>query len=211
MEIPYRSRLLKAVGKDFWGHWSSHRIWTSASALIALLLLQAIKSGVSSLLTSWRDALSAAGLALLLAVSGNLAISFWRGIKNLDSGFHDQMKAQQQTIAEQASQLEKPPQQTAAETYRYDAARSALERLGPPAVNALRHLCVHGQLVFSLTHPPLPDGMDIGEAMNFYIACVHENLVSRHDINADIDTECPSVIFEIAPGMKSALEELLYA
>ena len=205
----YARRLRTAARDDFSKFWTAHRYWvTFVSFLLAPMMFQLTTTGWEKMRPL--DIVESAGIGIVLSVIGNSLIALFKGAESLDSDLHGEIQKRDGMIAEYERSLQKP-QRTPAENHKYNSARLALERLGPSAVNALRHLSIHRELIFSLTHPPLPEGMDLGEAMNFYISCVREGLVSRHDINADINTECPSMIFEIAPGMISILEELLYA
>jgi hypothetical protein len=144
-------------------------------------------------------------------ISGNLAISFWRGIKSLDSGLREQVRSKEETIAEQVAQLQKP-KRTAAEESRYRDATQGLQLVGLEGRTALRHLLKYGRLVFNMTCPPLPEGMDRAGALALYIKCCENGLVSRRDRTfGRLDEVMPEIEFEIADGMKAALEELLYS
>ena len=114
-------------------------------------------------------------------------------------------------IAEQSAQLQKPKRTTAEES-RYRDAIEGLHLVGLEGHTALRHLLKYGRLVFNMTCPPLPEGMDRAGALNLYIKCWENGLVSRRDQTLGrLDEVMPEIEFEIADGMKAALEELLYA
>jgi hypothetical protein len=208
VELTFGERVRAAAVQDFKKFWSAYRYWvTFVGMLLAPLLVRAVRQGLSKMTIG--DLLLSALFGLCLSLAGTWIIALWKGAESLDAALRNELTKRDTKILSYETAHHKP-QRTPAEHHRYKSAQLALDRLGEPALMALRHLSTYGELVFGLTHPPLPEGMNLGEAMNIYLACVGEGLAARRDINANIDTECPSVIFQIAPGMKAALEELLY-
>ena len=208
MELTFGQRVRKAAVTDFKKFWTAYRYWvTIVGLLLAPLLVRVLGHGLSKMTVGNLFLSALVGFCLSLAGTGIIAL--WKGAESLDAALRDKLSERDTKILSYETEHRKP-QRTPAEDHRYKSAELALVRLGQPAFIALRHLSTYGELVFGLTHPPLPEGMGLGQAMNVYRACVEEGLVVRRDINANIDTECPSVIFQIAPGMKAALEELLY-
>jgi hypothetical protein len=99
--------------------------------------------------------------------------------------------------------LKRPP----AKQNLYQAAAKVLQKYGPSAADALRHLRANDKLKFGTFYPVLPGGMR-GDALHkMYIALAAEGLVSQD--NGKIGTG--EVTFSIAPPMIDVLDELLYA
>ncbi len=103
---------------------------------------------------------------------------------------------------------------TASEQHRYEAAKVALGTLDQESMTLLRHLDNQGDLTFRGSGPPpLPAGMTAQKALECLDRCLSLDLVKRDLIMKDIGAVYPSpeTSFQIAPGMKAALSELLYA
>jgi hypothetical protein len=96
---------------------------------------------------------------------------------------------------------------TVAQQHHYDTAKSALQKLGPIAETALRHLKTHQPLTFGMYDPLLPVGMNHDQAMNIYQLCAAEGLVTQRDA---LKPGYAERVFEIAPTMNEVLDELLY-
>lgn len=99
------------------------------------------------------------------------------------------------------------PQRTSAQQHHYETAQKALQKLGPNAVIALRHLKTHRTLIFGMYDPLLPAGMNHEQAMSIYQSCVAEGLVTQRDV---LKPGTAERTFEIAPTMNEVLDELLY-
>jgi hypothetical protein len=102
---------------------------------------------------------------------------------------------------------------TPSEQHHYEQAKAALKELGESAVMMLRYLKVHRRLTFRASGPPpLPDGMDLKIALSLLEQCVGKMLVTRDQKMVDTGATYPSfeTIYEIAPGMTTVLDELLY-
>jgi len=130
--------------------------------------------------------------------------------KKLDDDREEERKQLAEAIAERDKtirQITSTPQRTVAEQHHYDTAKRALQKLGPEAITALRHLKTHRTLKFGAYNPPLPTGMSGAYAIGFYDRCVSEGLVTRRDT---LDRATSEATFEIAPTMDSVLDELLY-
>jgi hypothetical protein len=69
MEQTYRKRLSVAAWEDFSKFWSAHRYWvTFASLFLSPLLVQALRSGLHSLL-SVQNILESAALGIALSIT----------------------------------------------------------------------------------------------------------------------------------------------
>jgi hypothetical protein len=124
----------------------------------------------------------------------NTAVTLWRVNEKFDQVLPDVLFADQ-------------PKRTSAQQYHYEAAQSALRKLGPNATIALRHLKTHGALTFGMYPPILPSGMNSDQAMAIYHACAAEGLVTQHDT---LKPGSADRTFKIAPMMSEPLDELLY-
>lgn len=106
-----------------------------------------------------------------------------------------------------AAMYVEPKKRTAKEEQHFREAKAALEKVGPDAETLLRHLEKHGSLTFGQANPPLPTGMNYRDTRAFLHLCVDEGLATV------VQTMQPGGLeptYSIAPGMKSALDELLY-
>jgi hypothetical protein len=106
-----------------------------------------------------------------------------------------------------------PRKRSASEEHKYADAKAALEELGPMSLTVLRHLERHGKLKFrGNSCPPLPDGIS-GLSMRVFLNhCATKDLVTIDRVMTNIGALYPAVdeTYEIAPGMKNVLMELLY-
>lgn len=100
-----------------------------------------------------------------------------------------------------------PKKRTAKEEQHFREAKASLEKVGHDAETLLRHLEKHGSLTFGQANPPLPTGMSDRDTRAFLHLCVNEGLVTVVQIMRTTGLE---QTYSIAPGMKSALDELLY-
>jgi hypothetical protein len=99
------------------------------------------------------------------------------------------------------------PKRTTAEEHHYQIACAALKKIGPDAETVLQHLAIQGTLKFNNYDPPLPKGLPAMKVREILTLCVNEHLVT-------VDTSAQrggfDYVYQIAPGMKAALDELLY-
>lgn len=116
-------------------------------------------------------------------------------------------------LRETIKALQSKPTRTNAEQHRYEQAKRALDELGLDAMTVLRHLRAHEELMFSgNSFPILPDGMN---QINLRVAldnCARKHLVSVKTVMRQTGAIYPiqDDTYQIAPGMKAALDELLY-
>jgi hypothetical protein len=105
--------------------------------------------------------------------------------------------------------LKVKPKPTAAERHHLDAARSSLEKLGPPARDILRYLDNHKALTFGSYNPmmPAPQGMRWGDVREMLNLLAGEDLVTVSQKRLPGDME---YTYTIAPGKITALRDLLY-
>lgn len=102
----------------------------------------------------------------------------------------------------------KKPKRTAAEEQKYAEAKTALSKFGDAGIVALRHLEKHGTLTFTaLADPSIPIGMNARDLQAILAACAIDSLVTRETIHKSGGID---YVYKIAPGMKAALDELLY-
>jgi len=109
-------------------------------------------------------------------------------------------------LAAENSEL-KTPKRSRADEARLQIAKSALEKHGDQGITLLRHLRIHGKLVFGSFDPVLPAGIRGEQARALIQLLVTDQLVSvsqaRHPGGYDYT-------YAIAPGMADVLDELLY-
>jgi len=86
-------------------------------------------------------------------------------------------------------------------------AKAAIARYGEPGMTVLRHLHNHGKLAFGTYNPPLPTGFNGARTREMLSLLVNEQLVT---VNIT-DRRMGEYTYEIAPGMISFMDELLYA
>ncbi len=110
-------------------------------------------------------------------------------------------------VSQEQHALAEKPQRTSAQQHHYETAQKALQKLGPNAVIALRHLKTHRTLIFGMYDPLLPAGMNHEQAMSTYQSCAAEGLVTQRDA---LKPGTAERTFEIAPTMNEVLDELLY-
>jgi hypothetical protein len=108
-----------------------------------------------------------------------------------------------------------PPKRRPSEERKNAEAKTAVERLYPDAIRALRHLEKHGTLVLlgGSTMVPAPEGMNIPMLRGCLNACVAKDLVTlkqAQQFGSGTTFPMYEEIYTIAPGMKDALLEVLY-
>jgi len=215
----YGKRLRKAAREDFVKFWSAHRSWVTLVTLLvasSAVAIQVLYRGVGSM-ANVEQTLVTGLVGLVVSMAGNCIISTWRGAKNLDANLHDEIKHRDGTISERENDIQEKersiqailqkPKRTAAEEHHYALAIVALRELGPNGEAILRHLAIHGTLIFGNYNPQLPQGFNGGQTREILEMCVAKQLVTvrseRHPAGYDY-------IYEISAGMKTALDELLY-
>ena len=159
-------------------------------------------------------ALIISALSFLASLGLTFLVSLVRAPKLLDDENQAAIRLSNEQNTRQASELAilnqkiaKPPR-TAAEQYRYDLAKTAIKKLGQEAELILRHLQVHGKIILgSWFIPTLPSEMSAEKAKRVLNALKQEHIVN--ETFTPSPGGCDSV-WEIAPGMAAALDELLY-
>lgn len=220
----YGRRLRAAARTDFKKFWSAHRWWSTGVTLAvtcAAIAVQILYQGAASLARLEQTAETGlVGLAVSLA--GNWLISLWRGAVSLDAARAEESKELQAKISKletlnKASAAElaeiRTPKRTLLEERHLNDARSALQKLAVDGVGeecrtVLCHLKKHDSMTFTqAADPQPPNGMRSQDMRGFLNLCVTENLVTKTTTNTRSGYE---YVYTIAPGMKGALDELLY-
>ncbi len=121
--------------------------------------------------------------------------------ETLLSGFAHEM-AELERAQLDTSKHERSP----ADQHRYQIAETALKKLGPNAVTVLQHLGTVGKYVVGNYSPPPPSGLN-GNQMREMLAQLVDAQMVRYEIT---DHRIDERTYEIAPGMISVLDDLLY-
>ena len=234
--LAYYRKVWKTAVADAVAFWTTHKIATTLPGpIIGFAATWVVLGGIRSWMDFWR----AVEIAALSGLSGfmiTLLVSLARAPKLLNderlSDIRDRDEANQQIrqafsaessdlkkqidslmamTADRDAELEelKKPKRTVAEEHHYAEAQLALTKLGEDGAVALRHLATHEALTFAaLVDPPIPKGMSARALHEILALCVAENLATCQTVKnpGGID-----YIYKIAPGMKSALDDLLYA
>lgn len=100
------------------------------------------------------------------------------------------------------------PKRTPAEEHNYQTAKTALQKLPEEVLPLLRHIYSVERLVFPNFQIVLPFGMPDAKARELSFQCHVVGLLTR-DVKQQGGGH--ETTFAITPGMKSALEELLYS
>jgi uncharacterized membrane-anchored protein YhcB (DUF1043 family) len=210
MEIKqsYGERLRAAAWKEFKAFWSAYRVCGTFATFLSPFAVQVHNHGVKSML-NMADVAESGLLGLAVSLAGNYVIAMRKGAEVLDAGIRKESEAHQQTITTLRANLDefKKPRRTTAEEHHYATAKAALETLGEDSAVVLRHLSQHGSLLFGSMDPPVPKGMNARDTRALLNVCLNEGLVTLKT------TDKPGgfdYTYAIAPGMKPALDELLY-
>ena len=106
---------------------------------------------------------------------------------------------------------ESKPKRTPEQEWKYAQAKVALEEIDLGTVDVLRHLEIHGTMTFDGIDPPLPRGFNARDAKAILRLCAARDLVTFKTISRPSGGVAPIIetAYQIAPGMKAALDELL--
>lgn len=125
--------------------------------------------------------------------------------KDRDSEFRSVTSKLQDLVGENARL--KQPRRTAKQDQEFADAEQALQTLGEKGIKVLQCLMMHGSLAFGAFNPPIQFPVPAQEFREILNKAVLENLVTPHNAGSGHQRE---TVYEIAPGSKQALEELLY-
>jgi hypothetical protein len=210
------SRTMLAYYREIWtivlgdakAFWTAHKVATTLpSPLISLLAWTLLKR-----VPAWSDLMQIAIVCVvvfLASLSLTVLVSLCRAPKLLD----DTLRTEIRRVLEKNTHVQASPERTPAEERHYNAARVALSELGQEAANLLRQLNSYGELTFTGNFASwLPNGMDQATTQSCLQRCAENGLVTlkSHMPTGGI---YPTIIqtYAIAPAMKAALDELLYA
>ena len=178
-------------------------------------------------MTNVVETLQNAAAGLVVSVIGTYCLSVFASAKLLDEDRgvetttleaalmrqQSALAAETQRVSDLTAEVEglKKPKRTPAEEHQLAVARAGLDSFGEYAaecaIPVLRHLMSHGVLTFGFYDPPLPQRMNAVDVRTTLLALVNLDLVTREQ-GLKPGTSADS--FKIAPGMRAALEELLY-
>jgi hypothetical protein len=218
VELTYGKRLRKAAGKEFTGFWSSYRNWaTFATVFLVPVGIQIARHGWCSVL-NLEETFTSGAIGLVVSMVGTYLIGVWKGAEALDAGLRVTIEDRNQTVAERDREIQEKartiqalsakPKRTAAEEHHYLTAQTALQKLGEDCITVLRHLRTHDTLTFGEFDAQTPTGMTVEKTRVILDHCVTEHLatVRAHSSRSGYVDHT----YEIAPGMKTVLDELLY-
>ena len=217
----YGTRLNRASVSEYKLFWSGYRVLVTLSGTVVAPFLVQAHRGFSSMLSLY-EFLESGATGLILSLGSTYLYSRRKAAESLDMDWQNQLNfmgkelrmeqeavvLERETVKRLAGEVTdlKKTKRTPAEQERYNLAKAALGKLPPEAVGALQHLLIHEKLTFGMHSSSPPAGMDHNKAQDIYSQCYQNNLVTRF-----IDPRTNHTSYEIAPGMKSALEELLYS
>lgn len=177
------------------------------------------------------EALESGAIGLVLSVVGTYLHSRRKGAEAIDAERRtqtekaiterdaaiEQVKRHADTITGYKGQIvsltnqlneAKKPKRTHAEEHHHAEAKATLQKIGPAGAEILRHLFRVGSLAFGNIPPPLPTGMRPDSAQQMLARLSNEHHLVRYDMKHSGATI--SYVYEIAPGMRNALEALLF-
>ena len=104
-----------------------------------------------------------------------------------------------------------PRKRSPVEEQRFEAARTATEKLGDDAIKLLRHLRTLGKMVFEIGGPILPSGMDMARASELLRSLKREGIVESENIPivGIVGRVGNKVLWKIVPEMESAVDDLM--
>jgi hypothetical protein len=97
---------------------------------------------------------------------------------------------------------------TVVEEYRFQAAKTALEKHGDDAIKILRHLRTLGKMVFEMGGPILPSGIDSPRALQILRILKKEGIVESEEIPLT-GSRGNKTLYRITSEMESAIDDLL--
>jgi signal transduction histidine kinase len=212
--ISYYKRVSVQALKDF-VRWGRQQV-IGALLAFAILILQIYFHLIPSQLTV--AGFESLAWPYLLLVCVLVVLAFVNAPVKLDSVRASDVVGRDLTIRnleKEIGTLSSKAQRSPSEQHYYEQAKAALEDLDTTAGIVLRHLKKHGQLIFRQygPFPPLPAGMNAEETRSWLDRCVARDLATRnHDRKetGGIRHSVEEITYQIAPGMKAALDELLY-
>jgi hypothetical protein len=115
-----------------------------------------------------------------------------------------QLQTKYATALLEISDLKKP-KRSAGEVDRYKQVEAQLRKCSNEAIAMLKHLQIHGNVNMGMHSSILPNGMSNAVAQEVLAELYQAHLLTRRQ-----EGRIGDMRYEIAPGMKAALDELLY-
>jgi hypothetical protein len=212
--LKYYGAVWRIAVRDARAFWTAHKIVTTVPAtVIGLVMTIVVKGG----LYSGRDVMETLAISAL-SFLGSLGLTFLvsaiKAPKLLDDERQTAMQNQTALSATQTIEIARlnqalaKPARTPVQEHHYELAKSALSKHGSEARLLLRHLRLHGTIKigsgFVLT---LPAGLNRQTATELLATLKNDHLVKETFVPSPNGTDS---IWEIAPGMVEARDELLY-
>jgi hypothetical protein len=205
----YFKRLFSRAWRETKEFWSLYRWWVTISPPVVGVLFLLARSGWAAIMNAGDVLINASGGAAV-AFIGTWIISLVRSAKLLDTDTQIEINARGEKITALEGRiviLQAPPTRTVAEQARYALVEVAINQYGEPARNVLRHLRLHGQLVFAgIYGPQLPAGMTGAQLRTVLSQLEISNVVTREQ---RLDGADYTYTYRIATGAGFAVDELL--
>jgi hypothetical protein len=202
--------------KEFKTFWSPHRWLVTIVMLLAPVGFQIASHGVRSVL-NMAETIESGLIGLAVSLIGNYFIAMWKAAETLDAESRSELattrarlEAESQRVVVLTSEIAalRAPKRTSKQEHDYNHAKQALEPIGEKGRIALQFLMTHEKLSFGFYDPPVTFPMPTQELRDILRTASDNGLVTiRHERLHPME---PQMVYEIAPGMKAALEELLH-
>lgn len=116
-----------------------------------------------------------------------------------------QLQTKHAAALSEIADLKKPPNRNPGEEDRYKQVELQLQKCSNKAIVMLKHLQIYGNVDMGMYTSILPDRMSKPEAQQVLSELYEAHLVTRRQ-----EGRIGDMSYEIAPGMKAFLDELLY-
>lgn len=206
----YYHEVWKLAVSETKAFWTAHKLVTTIPGPLLALLGWTIFRGIPKRGDVMQVAI--VSIVLFLATVGlTFLVSVIRAPKLLD----DTRQSKISELNEHNRQLLSRPKRSPSEQHHYEQAKAALDELGPTAAIVLRHLEKHGRLIYRQRgpSPPVPADMNAEQMRAALDRCIAKDLATRsHEWvpTGGVTHKIEETTYQIAPGMKAALDELLY-
>lgn len=194
------TRLRRASYEEFKKFWSAYRWWVAIVGLFSLpLTVQVVRHRRSML--DLEEPLVYSVITLVISLAGTYAIAFYKGAVEL-------ITAQAAEVTRLTSNLN-AAQRNPTEEQHFQFAKAAVDRYDQQTLTVLRYLRMHQRITDSLRDPAVgPNYMPRDVLLPVLDRLVTDSLVSR--TSSPTPSGGLSYSWEIAPGLVSALDQVLY-
>ena len=213
----YGKRLHQSAGREFKQFWSSYRYWaTFSSVFLSPIVWQVIRHGAHSVVNVGETLVSAL-VGLIISMGGTYLIAMRKGAETLDSNWHTQVGEKQdllnaETARSNALAVEvgdlKRTRRTPFQEKEYQRIKGLMGDYDEDCMAVLRYLMRHGKMgkYQGGAIENLPDRLDCKRAEIALKKLLENQVVTQETITQG---NMRRQEWTIAPGVNSALEELL--